>query len=86
MAQAQHARRRRDDPWGVGLGESVYLLAITGRGKGRGNGRQLEMTEDTRDHRLLGEGGKDVQCALSVPGTRGHIQLKDAASSLAQCQ
>jgi len=48
-------------PRGVGLVESTYLLATTGRGKGRGNGRELGMTEDTRDHRLLGDDGNDPE-------------------------
>src|SRR2546428_1747304 len=34
----------------VGLVEHGACLAITGRGNGRWNGRELEMPQDTRDH------------------------------------
>ena len=49
------------------------------------------MPQDARDHRLLGDGGNDPQCATAAQGkvarlppptqwrkTRGHIQRKDA--------
>jgi hypothetical protein len=50
----------------VGLVESEYLLATTGRGNGRRDGRQLAMTQDARNHRLLGDGSNDPQCATSA--------------------
>ncbi len=46
---------------GVGLVEREYLLATTGRGSGRRDGRQHAMTQDARDHRLMGDGGNDPQ-------------------------
>src|SRR6266568_1157919 len=49
-AQVQHARRRRNHATGRGLVERKEFLASTGRGNRRGNGRQLEMPQDTRDH------------------------------------
>jgi hypothetical protein len=66
-AQKSEIHRRRAHvadgitPRVVGLGESEYLLATTGRGNGRWNGRHLEMTQDARDHRLLGDGGNDPE-------------------------
>jgi hypothetical protein len=55
----------------VGLAKSEEFLATTDRGNGRRDGRQLEMTEDTRDHRLLGNSGNDPERAASAQGTRG---------------
>src|SRR5207253_11456821 len=63
----------------VGFGESACLLATTGRGKRRGDGGELEMPQDARDHRLLGDDGNDVQGATSAKRTGAHIQPKDAA-------
>jgi hypothetical protein len=60
----------------VGLVECEECWATTGRGKGRWHGRQLEMTEDACDHRLLGDDGNEAQGAPSAPGTRGHLQVK----------
>ncbi len=45
----------------VGLVESEYLLATTGRGNGRWNGRQLKVTQDASNHRFMGDGGNDAQ-------------------------
>lgn len=45
----------------VGLVESAYLLATTGRCNGMWNGRQVEMAQDARDYRLLGDGGNDLE-------------------------
>jgi hypothetical protein len=45
----------------VGLVEREEFLATTGRCNGRWNRRQLEMTQDACDHRLLGDGGNDPQ-------------------------
>ena len=39
----------------------------------------MEMTQDARDHRLLGDGGNDPQCATVAKGTRGHSQIKYTA-------
>jgi hypothetical protein len=64
----------------VGSVESEYLLAHTGRGNRRWDGGELEMPQDARDHRLLGDDGNDAECAATAKGTRGHIQPKDAAS------
>ena len=63
----------------VGLGDPVErCLARTGRGSGRWNGGQLEMTQDTRDHRFPGQGGNDAECTAPTKGTGGHIQVKHA--------
>jgi hypothetical protein len=63
----------------MGLGDPVaYVLASTGRGHGRGDGRELEMPEDARDHRLLGDDGDDPERAPVAPGTRGQLQAKDS--------
>jgi hypothetical protein len=43
----------------VGSVESEYLLAHTGRGNRRWDGGELEMPQDARDHRLLGDDGND---------------------------
>jgi hypothetical protein len=56
------------------LVEHGECLATTGRGNGRGNGGQLEMPQDTRDHRLLGDDGNDAQGAPSAKRTGAHIQ------------
>jgi NAD(P)-dependent dehydrogenase (short-subunit alcohol dehydrogenase family) len=61
---------------GVGLGERVCLLASTGRGNRRWDGRELEMSQDPRDHRLLIDDGNDAERAPAAPGTGGHIQVK----------
>ena len=46
---------------GVGLGNPIErFLARTGRCNGTWDGRKLEMTEDARDHRLLGKGSNDA--------------------------
>jgi len=58
MAQAHKGELRRCDahvadattPRVVGLVERAYLLAHTGRGHRRWDGRQLEMPQDARDH------------------------------------
>ncbi len=64
---------------GVGFVEREEFLATTGRGNGRWHGGQLEVTQDARDHRLLGDGGNDPQGATAAQRTGGHIQSKDAA-------
>src|SRR5262249_33216008 len=63
----------------VGLVEGGYLLVPTGRGYGWWHRRQLEMPQDTRDHRLLGDDGNDPECAPSAKRTGAHLQTKDAA-------
>ena len=63
------ARRRLWAHAGGGLVERQYLLATTGWGNGRGNGRQRAMPEDTGDHRLLGDGGHDAQGATATQRT-----------------
>jgi hypothetical protein len=45
----------------VGLVASEYLLATTGRCNRRWDGRQLEMTEETCNNRLMGDGSNDPQ-------------------------
>src|SRR5262249_30837823 len=87
IAQAQKGERRRcyahgadeTTPRVVDLVERAYLLAHTGWGNRRGDGGQLEMPQDTRDHRLLGDDGNDVQRATSAKRTGAHLQPKDAA-------
>ena len=44
-----------------GLVKSQDFLATTGRGNGRWDGRQLKMTQDARDHRLMSDDGNDAQ-------------------------
>ena len=60
----------------VGFVASASLLATTGRCHGRWNGRELEMTQDAPDHRLLGDGGNDPECTTPAKRTWGHIQVK----------
>jgi hypothetical protein len=48
------------------------FLAQTGRCNGRRDGGQLEMTQDVRDQRLLGNGSNDPERAASAQETRGH--------------
>jgi len=87
MAKAQQGERRRraapvadeTTPQVVGLVESSYLVAPTGRGNGRWDGGELEMPQDTRHDRFLGDDGNDAERAPSAKGTRGHIQPKDTA-------
>ena len=58
---------------GVGLGHPVErFLARTGRCNGRWDGRQLAMTQDARDHRLVGNSSNDPQRATAAQGTGGH--------------
>ena len=45
---------------------------------GGGTAASLQMTQDARDHRLLGDGGNDPERAASAQGTGGHIQGKHA--------
>ena len=71
---------------GMGLGKREELLATTGRGDGRWDGRQLKVTQDARDHRLLGAGGNDGQRATAA---KRHVAISRSTmrpSSLAQCQ
>src|SRR5262249_39748073 len=63
----------------VGLVEGGYLLVPTGRGYGWWHRRQLEMPQDTRDHRLLGDDGNDPECTPAAQRTGAHLQTKDAA-------
>ena len=66
-------------PRGVDLVECEAFLAPTGRGYGRWHRRQLEMPQDTCDHRLLGDDGNEAQGAPAAKRTGAHIQTKDAA-------
>ena len=66
-------------PRGVDLVEHEEFLATTGWGNGRWDGRELEMPQDARDHRLLGDHGNDPERATVAKGTGGHIQPKDTA-------
>jgi len=58
---------------GVGLGKRVCLLASTGWGNRRWDGRKLKMPQDARDHRLLDNNGNDAERTPAAPGTRGHL-------------
>ena len=64
---------------GLWTSQTQECLASAGRGNGRWDGGELEMPQDTRDHRLLGDDGHDVQGAPAAKGTGAHIQTKDAA-------
>ena len=87
MAQAHKGELRRCDapvadattPRVVGLVERASLVAHTGRGHRRWDRRELEMPQDARDHRLLGDDGNNPQRPLMAKRTGGHIQTKDAA-------
>src|SRR5262245_52984139 len=62
-------RRRAPRLWahtGVGFVERTYLLAKAGRGNGRWNGGQLEVTQDAGHHRLLGDSSDDASCATAA--------------------
>jgi hypothetical protein len=64
----------------VGLGNPIErFLARTGRYNGRWDGGKLEMTQDARDDRLLGNGGNNAERATSAKGTGAHIQIKHAS-------
>src|SRR6266699_4955183 len=84
-AQKGELRRRyahvadETTPRVVGLVEGRYLLAPTGRGNRRWDGGELEMPQDARDHRLLGDDGHDAERAPAAEGDGGHLQPKDAA-------
>ncbi len=54
-------------------------MAPTGRGNRRWDRCQLEMPQDARDHRLLGDDSNDPERATAAKGTGGHIETKDAA-------
>jgi hypothetical protein len=63
----------------MGLGDPVArCLAHMGMCNERGDGGQLEMTQEVRKHRLLGNGGNDPERAASAPGTWGQSQIKHA--------
>jgi hypothetical protein len=66
-------------PRGVDLGECEAFLASTGRSNGRWDRRQLEMPQDTCDHRLLGDDGNDPERTTTAKRTGAHIEPKDAA-------
>jgi hypothetical protein len=36
------------------------------------------MTQDTRDHRFLGQGGNDAECTAPAQGAGGYSQVKHA--------
>ena len=55
------------------------FLASTGRSDGGRDCRKLQMTQDPRDYRLVGDGGNDPERATSAEGTGGHIQIKAGA-------
>ena len=55
-------------PRGVDLVECEEFLATTGQGNRRRNRRQLEVPQDTRDHRLLGDDGNNAERAPA-----GHV-------------
>src|SRR5215472_18843950 len=63
----------------VDLVEGRYLLVPTGRGNRRGEGGELEMPQDTGDHRLLGDDGNDPERATTAKRTGAHIETTDAA-------
>ena len=60
---ANYAAAARTSPMGhtgVSLVKGEYLLATTGWSNGRWDGGQLEVAQDARDERLLGDGGNDA--------------------------
>ena len=52
------------------------FLARTGRSNGRWDRRELHVPQDPRDHRLVGDGGKEPERAMLTEWARGHIQVK----------
>ena len=48
-------------PQVVSLGESKEFLAKAGRGNGRWDARQLEMAQNTGNHRFMRDGSNDPQ-------------------------
>lgn len=48
------------------------FLARTGWSNGRWDGRELQVPQDPRDHRLLGDGGNDPERATLTERARGH--------------
>src|SRR5262249_28306556 len=78
-ARPSRCARRRQDHAGVSLVERDYLWTTVGWCHRRWDGRELEMPQDTRDHRLLGDDGHEVQGAPAAQGTGAHLQPKDAA-------
>src|SRR6266567_3461698 len=57
----------------VDLGECEEFLASTGRSNRRWDRRQLQMPQDTCDHRRLGEDGNDPERATTAKRTGAHI-------------
>src|SRR5262249_58703304 len=80
MAQAHKGERRRcyahgadeTTPRVVDLVARAYLLAHTGWGNRRGGGGQLEVPQDTRDHRPPGGGGNEVERGTAGERQRAH--------------
>jgi hypothetical protein len=60
----------------VGFVESEYFLATTGMCHRRWNGRELKMTQDAPEHRLLGDSGHDLECTTAAQRTCGYSQVK----------
>ncbi len=64
---------------GVGLGHPVEsFLARMGRSDGGRDGRELQMPQHPRAHRLWGDGGNNPQRATLTKRAGGHIQVKHA--------
>ena len=71
-------RRPRDHACRRGLRQPRHtLLGANGQlWDGRWDGGQLAMTPNAHDHRCLGHGSNDPECAASAQGTWGHLQSK----------
>ena len=55
-----------------------HFLARTGGSNGRWDGRKLPMTQDARDHRLVGHSSNDPERTAAAERTGGHSQTKHA--------
>jgi hypothetical protein len=59
------------------LGDPIEcFLTRTGGSNGRWDGRKVQMPEDPRDHRLVGDGGHDPERTAAAKRVSGHIQSK----------
>ena len=61
------------------LGDPIEcFLTRTGGNNGRWDRRKVQMPEDPRDHRLVGDSGHDPERTTSAKREGGHIQSKHA--------
>ena len=75
---ATYAVAARTSPLGArwrGLRRTRRVLGDNGQGNGRWHGGQLEVTQEARDHRFLGDGGNDPQGATAAQRTGGYASL-----------